>query len=402
MDKKFLASLLIGGLIIRIIFSLALPPFTGNDEPAHVRYISHIRKEYSLPNANKYKENMAGNEYFQPPLFYILAAAVTRLSNNLYFLRIGLVSLSWPLTFLFAWKLLNKFQLPPYLKLSSIIFFSLLPSFIATSSTVNNDSLLVLFTLFALNFILSSFDSKISPLKIAAFALLSALAVLTKVSGIIVVVSTVVFILVNKSGKKKFSLTLYLLLLGILTSWWVVYNIFIYRHPLGPINDSITALNQLPWSFYKIFLVIRGVFSTFWSSYGPANEIRLGIPVYLLLLLLTSFSLLTGLYSMYGKRLKPLTLFGNKKNSLIIYSSLISNLFVFLFFNHLQLQPLARYFFPSLLPISVLILFCSQLPKALNKYLPLALLILMLLLNFLGLNLILNYNWQQSAENIRL
>ena len=71
--------LLIGLAVIWVILFAnnlgALPGLYGFDSAAHMEYVQYISEHKSLPLANE------GYEMFQPPLYYVLCAALLKVSG---------------------------------------------------------------------------------------------------------------------------------------------------------------------------------------------------------------------------------------------------------------------------------------------------------------------------------
>ena len=408
--KKTLLILLSLGIILRVYFAYAIPPFTGNDEPAHLRYAQHILAEKKLPNATLYRdESLAGNEYFQPPLYYLLGSLLIRGANEpinqLQILRTASIIL-WIIAFYFTYKIVLLIKLPAIYATSTLAFSALLPTYVANSSTVTNDALAIPIVIVALYFVLSSPAKKFTILKLIFFAGLSALTILTKLSGLIIM-PAVLLLIFYEQKKLNYQLMLKLTVFGLFTllftSWWFFYNLLTYNHLLGPLEASTAPFTQVPFSIYKIYLLIRGAFATFWASYGPANEIRLPANVYLMLFLLTiyaSLGIVLYLKKIIAKKAKMIT---NNKSALILSIALITNIALFLIFNINQHQPLGRYLYPSLIQISLV--FSTGLyfltPKAVRGYVPGFLILGLLTLNIWGAITLSNF-YNGLAENFAI
>lgn len=387
--REKIVILLVLGLIFRITFAFISPPFSGNDEKAHIVYSKHIFEEKRIPNAYLYKdESLKGNEYFQPPLYYLLTSPITGLYSNtitqLSIFRVFSIFM-WALSFFFSYKILAFIKAPAWLSFGSLSFSALLPTYIANTATANNDALLILIFSITLFKILTLFKKKIHYQDLTYLAVLSALAILTKLNGLILAPAAMLLIFLqekrlNYEVIKKTAF--YFLLTGLFSGWWFIYNFILYKNFMGPIEFSTASFAKIPLSVYKIFLVTRGSFATFWLAYGSTNEIRLPLFVYMILFLLTIFSVI-GLISYFRGRNKDLI----KPQFLILFGViLICNIFLHLTFNIIQFQPLGRYLYPSLLPISVFfsIGVYQITPSALKKFLPEFLLLLFCSLNVWG------------------
>jgi 4-amino-4-deoxy-L-arabinose transferase-like glycosyltransferase len=73
-----------GALVYFCIFAVLavflVPPGEAPDEPAHVAYINFVARNLELPN--QYSHDSKVPEGHQPPLYYVVCAAITRLINS--------------------------------------------------------------------------------------------------------------------------------------------------------------------------------------------------------------------------------------------------------------------------------------------------------------------------------
>jgi 4-amino-4-deoxy-L-arabinose transferase-like glycosyltransferase len=401
MNKKIIITLAVLGLFFRLVFMLLVPPFEGNDEPAHLRYTQHLLIEGRLPNLYLYKsEPVAGNEYFQPPLYYFLSAQLIKITKNsfnqLYILRTFSIFL-WLLTFYFSYKIMVQAKLTAWLTTSVLVFVALLPSYIFNSATVNNDALIILLTTFVLYLIILWLkEQRLDFKKLFFLAFLSALAILTKLNGLVIIPTVILAIFILEKRKNLFvgKTIIYFSLVVTLSFWWFLYNFLTYQNWLGPIKESTGSFNKIPFDFYKIYLILRGTFATFWISYGPANEIRLPITVYFFLLIITILSLIgVFVHSIKAFVSKKFSL--TSKSYLIIFGILVlSNLILLFIFNINQFQPLGRYLFISLPSISTfLVIGLSHIiPTKFAKLIPVFLIVLLIGLNFFGIKTLIDHN----------
>ena len=396
-DKKIVILLLSLGIIFRLIFANLIPPFTGNDEPAHLRHTQHIKVEKTLPNSNLYQnENLAGNEYFQPPLYYTMLAPLISLAPDpIHQLRIGRLFsiLLWVITFYFAYKILIVIKLPQLQSIIALSLISLLPYYIFNSSSITNDSLLVTLSTCVTFYIIDLLDKKISLTKICTLSILVSLTILTKLTGFIFIPASILLLYYkqNKISRKFISITsVFLSLVILLTAWWFIYNFSVYNDPAGPIKASTAVFNHVPQSIYKYFLIARGTLFTFWAAYGPANEIRLPQISYIFLSVLTLLSIAGFFLLLINRDAKPVV---NRKMLNLLITVITTNIALHIFFNINQHQPLGRYLFASIVPLGI----CFALglnqatPKKIRKYLPGFIIILLLFLNILGANTLIHY-----------
>ena len=400
MTKNTFVFLAVTGLILRIIFSFLIPNFKGNDEPAHLRYAQHITAEKKLPNLHNYPtESPAGNEYFQPPFYYTLLAPLITLNDNpslqLHIARVVSIII-WAVGFCFAFKPISIINLPQPHNTVVLAFLALLPTYIANSSTANNDTLTTTLSIITFLYVAKLLSQELTFVKLLALSTLISLTILTKITGVIFLPAAIWLIYFKTKGiNRKFitNTALFIASTTLLTGWWFLYNFLTYQNYLGPIDASTSTFTNIPPGAYKLYLILRGTFFTFWAAYGPANQIRLPLFTYIFLLVLTIFPILGFCLSLYKVLRKKAKMPINKKYFYTLLIVLSTNIFLLLAFNIHQHQPLGRYLYPSLFSIA---LFWSIglnifLPKRIHKYLPKLVITLLLCLNFLGVITLTNH-----------
>lgn len=143
------------------LFAIKTPPWQNPDEPAHYNYIAHVATERQLPalqmgdydgaylerlKAEKFPPDLSIDpvryEFHQPPLYYLLAAPVFRLSQGqLLALRLFNVFLGACVVLLVF--LCARAAVPgsPRIALGAAAFAAFLPMHTALMASVNNDSL---------------------------------------------------------------------------------------------------------------------------------------------------------------------------------------------------------------------------------------------------------------------
>lgn len=399
MTKSILLFLFVTGLVLRIIFSLLIPDFTGNDEQAHLRYAQHISTEKRLPNLNNYpNENPAGNEYFQPPIYYVLIAPLISItstpSSQLHLARIISIII-WGIGFYFALKLISIIKLPEPHSVIVLAFTALLPTYIANSSTSNNDTLTNTLSLITLFIIAKLLNQKLTFTKLLILSALISLAILSKLTGLIFLPTAVWLIYYKAKGLNKIFIantTIFIITTGLFSGWWFLYNFLIYKDFLGPIAASTATFTNIPMNPYKLYLMTRGTFFTFWAAYGPANQIRLPIPAYIFLFVLTVFSIIGFLITLHQLIRKKVKLQIQNKYIIMCLIVFLFNICLLLIFNIRQHQPLGRYLYPSLFAVALFwsIGLNKFLPNSIQKILPKLLITTFLYLNLLGTLAIIN------------
>ncbi len=399
MTSSIFFFLAITGLILRIIFSFLIPDFTGNDELAHLKYAQHIAAEKALPNLNNYKdEQAAGNEYFQPPVYYFLGSMFISTTENaagqLHILRMLSIFL-WAVGFYFTYKILKILKLPVWLSTSTLVFSSLLPTYVVNSSTATNDALSVPLTIVTIYYLLTILNKTVRYPQILILSALSGITILTKLNGFILIPATITAVYCTKDKNFRTFFLKTLLFLGttsLITLWWFAYNKQVYGDLMGPIDASTAGFVKIPFSLQKIYLLLRGTFATFWVAYGPANEIRLPAFVYGILFIFSSLSI-AGNIIYAGKIIKrKMKLPLNGKIVKILGIALASNLALHFAFNINQHQPLGRYLFLSLIQIALIFSLGIGilLTNKARNFLPVFLIGLFFILNIWGALILIN------------
>lgn len=161
--------IVIAYIVLGAMFAVGTPPWQVPDEPAHYNYVRHVAVYGTLPElrqgdypaeyleeikARRFPPDLAIDpiryESHQPPLYYILAAAVRRLAVSfglpeLVVLRAFSVFLG-AMTLLAAFRLIDALGSPaggvdPVLALGAVAFAATLPMHVAMTAAVNNDAL---------------------------------------------------------------------------------------------------------------------------------------------------------------------------------------------------------------------------------------------------------------------
>ena len=73
--KILLAALIVAHLVLGMLFSLAMQPFEKLDERSHWYFVHYVRENWSLPDQRTIQPMRL--QWYQPPLYYFMAAALT-------------------------------------------------------------------------------------------------------------------------------------------------------------------------------------------------------------------------------------------------------------------------------------------------------------------------------------
>jgi hypothetical protein len=212
--NKSIIFLIIAGLIIRLIYLLVTPYFVrGHDTLGHIEYIEYILNNLSIPKSDQ------GWQFYHPPLYYILSAAICKvmglgailpktyiytslqvfsLITSFCFTLVSVIilkQLNQTMNFISTKKSLNSHH-KTTIKLESafkkdvtmfmiVILFVFWPSNIIHSVRIGNDSLLYLLYSLGLLFLLY-WDRTEKDISFYLSALFGWLALITKLTGLIV------------------------------------------------------------------------------------------------------------------------------------------------------------------------------------------------------------------------
>ena len=146
-------------LLIGVLFAVNTPAWQAPDEPAHYNYVHFVATQGALPvlQAGDYdqaQQMLAINsrfgpgssitafryEFHQPPLYYVLAAPLFRLTSGAL-LPLRLFSVFLGALLLLVVHRVARLIVRPALAVGAMAFVAFLPMHIAMASAVNNDSL---------------------------------------------------------------------------------------------------------------------------------------------------------------------------------------------------------------------------------------------------------------------
>lgn len=280
--------------IIGINNMFKLPIHIGFDPESHVEYISYLLQNHRLPTASE------GMQMFQPPLYYLVAAALYWILNTLvspqtalFLLR--LVPLFCALLLVdISFRILRElFPEREDLQSYGLVVGGLLPMNLYMCQYMGNEPLAAVLTSLLL-FLAIKIFRKTEPIRWKDAVLLggvAGLAVLTKVTPVLLVlVLCLVFLFMPREepigiGSRVKVAGLFLLTVGIVSGWfyvrnWIIFgkpflggwdpsrNIFWWQDPgYRTVGDFITFGETFRQPIYAAFNGFAdGVYSTFWSD----------------------------------------------------------------------------------------------------------------------------------------
>jgi len=231
--------------------------------PDSVVYISVAR---NLADNNNFLTYNGSDLILQPPLYPVILASIKKLTSidpqiSAGYLNAVLFGLIIYLSGLFLLKYLNSFTLILLGTISVLISYAL----VQTSLMTLSEPLFILLILFFLYY-LDKFRSKQDYMSLFLLSIWASLACLTRYTGVILILTGMIFILLQKKSnlKEKFLHSIIFILITLLPiSSWIIRNYLISGTPLGQRAESSYSLFQNLGFFYDTLL----------PWYLPANSI---------------------------------------------------------------------------------------------------------------------------------
>ena len=354
-DAKVIVGIIVTAIIIRI-FLLFIAPISMFADPV-IRYI---------PDAEKV---LHGNFSFHDmPLFIILEAFwMLLLKGKLLWLAWKSTSFIFFIAILFLLpKVFRKFNLNKKEQIMLLALFSFSTWSILLSVTIMQDMMLAFFVL-ALFLSIENYLRNPKGKGIAGLIFFTALMILTKQTGYLLLAGFILYILskkVNKTEiKKKTKIIFYLAIGGLLTIFWPIKNYitlgkaFIGIHPPAPSIHSVAEYLNIFIKTYHYFweipilekVSLQGIFSNLYVLFYIS-----AILVTAIISIITVFALIK-----YGKK---------HKGYIAILLPILAFIFYWIFVIFLGFNDAGRYLFP-LLPFLFLfpVKFISEIKKPLIK-----------------------------------
>lgn len=398
LERALLIGILLLYLLVAGLFALRTPDWQAPDEPAHYNYVAQVAGQGCCPQiaqgdwdaayldtlkAERFRadllEGLARIQYedHQPPLYYLLAAPVYRLTDgSLIALRLfsallgGIVVLS-------AYAL-GRALLPdrPQIALGMAALVAFLPQHVAILASVNNDALgwaltgLILWLTMLYVKAMPLAGRRISPLLLGA---LVGMGFITKASTYFLAGLVPLAILLRWWSQREAGSARSLardgllfagpaLLIGAL--WWL-RNFGVYGFPdfLGLRAHDLVVAGQ-PRTAERIALVGWGAYlaeslqTTFNSFWGQFGWMALPMPQWIYLglqaLLLAAFGGLV-LDDTLLRRKRPALSPAQRNAWIVLWTALLLAALQYVYYNTEFLQLQGRYMFSALLPFALLV-----------------------------------------------
>lgn len=394
--------ILIAYLVLGTMYAVLTPAWQAPDEPAHYNYVRYLATESGFPELvsgcydQAYLEQLTTRrfppglpinrlcyEFHQPPLYYLLAAPIFKLSNgSLIALRLFSLGLGMGVVVLAFFIGHAIFPEQQAIALGTMAFVSFVPMHLAMLASVNNDalaelSLAVLLLCLARRLLA---DQTPSTLNNVWLGILLGLGLVTKTTVYIVIplVAVTLWLASNrKVGPQKNQvdwaalarqcLIIYGLALLIALPWYLrnsaLYGRFdilgLARHDEVVVGQLRTAdyIADVGWRAY-LGDFVRTTFHSFWGQFG-----WMAVPMdsrsYLFLSLLTLIAL-GGLVGYWRRQTikvdrsaDDILSIGQSKALVVMGLTVIFMVLAYLGYNLTFKQFQGRYLFPALIPLGL-------------------------------------------------
>lgn len=388
-----LASIVFVYCVLGFAYAVETPKWQTPDEPAHYNYVVYLAENGRFPvlqmgdyshehlieiKAAKFPPEMSIEpiryEYHQPPLYYVVAAAIYRIATplgfDIQFLALRLLSvLLGAMLLVVAYSIVREiFPHDLFLALTATVVIATVPMNIAISAAINNDTLADLILALVFWLCLKEIKVGVSQRQALALGLLIALGLLTKTTIYApLMLSTLLALVVGERkrgwhGFLRRLVTVYGLGL-LLSTWWFVRNALTYggldlfgwqRHESIVVGQPTTAQwiakNGLANTVQHLFVVS---FRSFWAQFGWMG-VLIDSRLYLLLAIVSAAMALGFVLWLWRVARDRALLAGFQRWALLLL------LLVFLVvaaehisYNLKFVQPQGRYLFPALVPIGL-------------------------------------------------
>lgn len=316
--------LLAAYLLLGIVYATTTPLFEAPDEQWHYAFVQHVAQGKGLPQQSIPLEHLARQEGSQPPLYYVLAAALTFWVNTTDYPAIvrenphygydvpGIVNdnknlfihsgpeqfpyqntslaihLARMLSLLmgaaavyFTFRL--ALLLPPLTSsnlnaaraIAAAALVAFTPQFLFISSAVSNDSTIVAVCALALFLLVRAFRVTVTLRHVILIGTVCGLGALAKVSGLALLpLAFVVVGYLNRRSRRGLILCALALLLSfsVVAGWWYVRNLYLYGEVTGTARMlDIFGSRVAPLTADQWHAQLYEVFETYWVGFGWGN-----------------------------------------------------------------------------------------------------------------------------------
>jgi 4-amino-4-deoxy-L-arabinose transferase-like glycosyltransferase len=381
----WLALILAAYLVVGSLFAVYTPAWQAPDEPAHYNYIRYLAEQRRFPvlqqgdypheyleeiKSQKFPSHLSIDpiryEFYQPPLYYLLATAVFKLFGGaLAPLRLLSVVLGAGLVYVAYRLALTICPKRPALALGTAAFVAFVPMHAATTAAVNNDTpaeLLLALVLWGLvRYLRGETDKK----ALIVVGLLLGLGLLTKIYGLIAVALSVAAVVLRRwrdwrpaAGDLARLLTPALALV----LPWLARNVAVYGWPdaMGLIRHDAVVLGQpttaqwladYGWR-YLIGEGLRTTYRSFWGQFGWM-AVPMDGRIYWALGLFSVAAAAGLIWRLVVVWRRSKCFPGQATPTVLLFLSALLTLLSYLWYNTKFVQHQGRYLFPALIPLGL-------------------------------------------------
>ena len=381
---SILALIILVYLVLGVIYATQTPKWEVPDEPAHYNYVKSLAESHRFPvlevgdypheyleeiKAAKFPDHMSIDpiryESHQPPLYYLLAAPIYRLTLSLSLraqvVVLRLLSLAFGGGLLVVCYLTVKDVFPgdEVLALATTGLVATIPMHIAMSAAINNDTLAELILALILLVLVKLQKEGLTRQRGMALGLLLGLGLLTKSTTYLAFPLVLLAVFTSEGYRRDSAVRLIAVSFGLalaISWWWFLRNLLIYgsfdifgwrRHDAIVVGQPRTGSFDLAAA--KHFLSVS--FKSFWAQFGWMG-ILVDERIYLTLFLVSALAGLGFLLFVSKNLLHRDLLSHHQKVSL----SLLGSAFLLVFasdlgYNLKFIQAQGRYLFPAIVPI---------------------------------------------------
>lgn len=316
-------------ILLGIIYSSTTPLFEAPDEQWHFAFVRYVAQGKGLPVQSLPLQHLARQEGSQPPLYYLVAAALTFWvntpdfpeivwdnphygynvpgivnDNKNLFIHTSLESFPYQNTALalhlaralsillgavavfFTFRLTQTLLKDTHfsdgtlvptddLAVAAAAIVAFTPQFIFISSAVSNDSTIAALTAVALWLLLRLLRSTPRLRDIIILGIVVGSASLAKVSGLALLpFALVVLVWVERKNPKKLIRDVVVLTgsTGLVAGWWYARNLNLYGELTGTTQMlQIFGARTSPLTIQQLWVQLNEVWQTFWLGFGWGN-----------------------------------------------------------------------------------------------------------------------------------
>jgi 4-amino-4-deoxy-L-arabinose transferase-like glycosyltransferase len=385
----WLALILATYLLVGTLFVIYTPPWQAPDEPAHYNYIRYLADQGRFPVLQKgdypheYLEEIKSRrfpahlsiepiryEFYQPPLYYLLAVPVFKLFGGAL-VPLRLLSLALGAGLVYVAYRLVRVVCPAQLALAlgTAAFVAFVPMHIAMTAAVNNDTLSELLLALTLWGMVRYLQDAVGKRALAGVGVLLGLGFLTKIYALnAVALSVAAVALYRWRDWSRMTRELAWLLLPVLALAlpWLVRNAVVYGWPdvMGLARHDEVVLGQLTtaefvaqhgWA-HLLRGGLRTTYQSFWGQFGWM-AVPMDGRIYWALGLFSALAVLGLVWWL-------VTVLGRSKDwwasavpaAFLLLSALLT-LLSYLWYNSKFVQHQGRYLFPALIPLGMAVAF---------------------------------------------